>query len=170
MLICILVIFYRSFSGGSDSKESAHNVEARVQSLDQEDPVEKGMATHSSTLAWEIPWTEEPGGLQSMGSQRVRHDWMINTHLLIFYVLYLSQKIINSWILGTESYNCILWASHGIQLWLLEVRGIHYGVMDFEVSLNCMMIDEEKSQIHIYILYCCTFVYVISSSNLRGER
>ena len=74
MLICILVIFYRSFSGGSDSKESAHNVEARVQSLDQEDPVEKGMATHSSTLAWEIPWTEEPGGLQSMGSQRVRHD------------------------------------------------------------------------------------------------
>ena len=45
-----------------------------VQSLGQEDPLEKEMATHSSTLAWEIPWTEEPGGLQSMGSQRVRHD------------------------------------------------------------------------------------------------
>ena len=42
-----------------------------VQSLDQEDPLEKGMATHSSILAWSIPWTEEPGGLQSMGSQRV---------------------------------------------------------------------------------------------------
>ena len=39
-----------------------------------EDPLEKDMATHSSTLAWRIPWTEEPGGLQSMGSQRVRHD------------------------------------------------------------------------------------------------
>ena len=39
-----------------------------------EDPLEKGMATYSSTLAWRIPWTEEPGGLQSMGSQRVRHD------------------------------------------------------------------------------------------------
>ena len=39
-----------------------------------EDPLEKGMATHSSILAWEIPWTEEPGRLQSMGSQRVRHD------------------------------------------------------------------------------------------------
>ena len=46
----------------------------RVQSLGQEDPLEKGMATHSSILAWEIPWTEEPGGLQFMGSQRVRHD------------------------------------------------------------------------------------------------
>ena len=43
-------------------------------SLGQEDPLEKGMATHSSVLAWRIPWTEEPGGLQSMGSQRVRHD------------------------------------------------------------------------------------------------
>ena len=42
-----------------------------VQSLDQEDPLEKGMTTHSSILAWSIPWTEEPGGLQSMGSQRV---------------------------------------------------------------------------------------------------
>ena len=46
----------------------------QVQSLGQEDPLEKGMATHSSILAWEIAWTEEPGGLQSMGSQRVRLD------------------------------------------------------------------------------------------------
>ena len=45
--------------------------ETQVQSLDWEDPVEKEMATHSSTLAWRIPWTEEPGGLLSMGSQRV---------------------------------------------------------------------------------------------------
>ena len=42
--------------------------------LGQEDPLKKEMATHSRILAWEIPWTEEPGGLQSMGSQRVRHD------------------------------------------------------------------------------------------------
>ena len=44
-----------------------------VQSLDQEDLLEKGMASYSSSLAWRIPWTEEPGGLQSIGSQRVRH-------------------------------------------------------------------------------------------------
>ena len=48
--------------------------ETGVQSLGQEDPLEKGMATHSSILAWEIPWTEEPGRLQSIGSQRVGHD------------------------------------------------------------------------------------------------
>ena len=46
----------------------------QVQSLGQEDPLEKGMATNSSILAWIILWTEEPGGLQSKGSQRVRHD------------------------------------------------------------------------------------------------
>jgi len=45
-----------------------------VRSLGREDPLEKEMATHSSTLAWKIPWTEEPGRLQSMGSQRVGHD------------------------------------------------------------------------------------------------
>ena len=44
--------------------------------LDLEDPLEKGMATHSSILAWKIPWTEEPVGLQSLGSQRVWHDWV----------------------------------------------------------------------------------------------
>ena len=49
-------------------------LETQVQSLGLEDPLEKEMATHSSTLAWKIPWTEEPGRLQSMGSQRVRHD------------------------------------------------------------------------------------------------
>ena len=48
--------------------------ETRVQSLGREDLLEKEMATHSSILAWKIPWTEEPGGLQSMGSQRVGHD------------------------------------------------------------------------------------------------
>ena len=48
--------------------------EAQIQSLDWEEPLEKGIATHSSILAWRIPWTEELGGLQSMRSQRVRHD------------------------------------------------------------------------------------------------
>ena len=48
--------------------------ETWVQSLGQEDPLEKEMATHSSILAWKIPWTEKPGGLQSVGLQRVRHD------------------------------------------------------------------------------------------------
>ena len=54
--------------------------ESWVQSLGRKEPLEKGMATHSSILAWEIPWTEEPGGLQSRGSQRVGHDWENDTH------------------------------------------------------------------------------------------
>ena len=48
--------------------------ETQVRSLGQEDSLEEGMAAHSSVLAWKIPWTEEPGGLQSIGSQRVRHN------------------------------------------------------------------------------------------------
>ena len=62
------------FPGGSDSKASATMRETWVQSLGREDPPEKDMATHSSILAWKIPWTEEPGRLQSMGSQRLGHD------------------------------------------------------------------------------------------------
>ena len=63
------------FPGGSDSKESDLAMqEIPVQSLGWEYPLEEGMATHSSILAWNIPQTEEPGGLQSVGSQRVGHD------------------------------------------------------------------------------------------------
>ena len=53
--------------------------ETQVQSQDQEDPLEMEKATRSTILAWEIPQTEEPGGLPSMGSQRVGHDWATNT-------------------------------------------------------------------------------------------
>ena len=67
--------------------------ETWVQSLGQEDPLEKEMATHSSILAWRIPWTEEPGGLLSMGSQRVRHDWA--TWLSFFLSSY--HQLINIW-------------------------------------------------------------------------
>ena len=54
--------------------------ETRVGSLGWEDSLEEGMATHSSILAWKIPWIEEPGGLRTMGSQRVRHDWRDLAH------------------------------------------------------------------------------------------
>ena len=66
------------FLGGSVVKKLPATQELQetlVCSPGQEDPLEEGMATHSSILAWRIPWTEEPGGLQSMGLQRVRQDW-----------------------------------------------------------------------------------------------
>ena len=62
------------FLGGSEGKLSAYGAGDLGQSLGQEDPLEKEMETHSSTLAWKILWTEERSRLQSMGSQRVRHD------------------------------------------------------------------------------------------------
>ena len=61
------------FAGDTVVKKLPAKQEMWVLSLGQEDPLEKEIGTHSSILAWEIPWTEEPGGLQSMGSQRVRH-------------------------------------------------------------------------------------------------
>ena len=66
------------FPGGPDGKNSFAMQETWVRSLSWEDPVEKGMATHSSILAWRIPWTGEPGRLRSMGLHRVGHDWTTN--------------------------------------------------------------------------------------------
>ena len=65
------------FPGGSEVKNPPaiqESQEKEVPSLSQEDPLEEGMAIHSSILAWRIPWTEEPGGLQSIASQKVGHD------------------------------------------------------------------------------------------------
>ena len=72
--------------------------ETQVGSLGQEDPLEKGMATHSSILAWRISWTEESGGLQSMGSQRVWQDWAANT--ITF------QKVLSFLIYGNQTLLC----------------------------------------------------------------
>ena len=75
--------------------------ETWVQSLGWEDPLEKVMATHSSILAWKIPWMEEPGRLQSMGLQRVRHDWA--TSLLLWERLLLPNNLVsNSFTLGPK--------------------------------------------------------------------
>ena len=68
--------------------------ETRVRSLGREDPLEKEMATYSSTLAWRIPWREEPGRLQSMGSQRVRHD---------FTFTFSKYRVVSSFILQVKT-------------------------------------------------------------------
>ena len=68
---------FSGFSGGSEVKNQPamqELQEMQVQSLGQEDPLEEGMATYSSIPAWRIPWTEEPGGIQFIGSKRVRHE------------------------------------------------------------------------------------------------
>ena len=73
------------FPGGAVVKNPPEVQETQVQSLGWEDPLEKGMETHPGILAWRIPWTEEPGGLHSMGSQRVGHNLEINTFIFTFF-------------------------------------------------------------------------------------
>ena len=81
---------FRGFPGGWDGKDLPTVRETWVWSLGQEDPLEKEMETHSSTLAWKIPWMEEHGRLQSMGPQRVEQDWAtsLSLHFRLFYWLW----------------------------------------------------------------------------------
>ena len=75
--VCWALVGKGSLPGGARGTElpaSAGDIERQVRSLDREDPLERGMATHSSIFAWRIPGTEEPGGLPSMGLHRVGHD------------------------------------------------------------------------------------------------
>ena len=74
LVVSTFSIKYSHVPGGSDGNESTCNAGDLGSVPGQEDPLEKGMATHSSILAWRIPWTKEPAGLQSMGSQRVGQD------------------------------------------------------------------------------------------------
>ena len=75
------------FLNGSVVKNLPAMQDTWVQSLGREDPLEKEMATHSSTLAWKIPWTEKPGRLQSIGSQRVGHDCATSHSTFTFFTL-----------------------------------------------------------------------------------
>ena len=87
----VYIVYTWGFPGGTSDKEPHQQCRRHkkiwVQSLGGEDPLEEGMATHSSILVWRSPWAEEPGGLQSMGSQRVGHD-RAHTHACIVYTQY----------------------------------------------------------------------------------
>ena len=79
--------------------------ETWVQALGWEDPLEKEMAIHSSTIAWKIPWTEEPGRLQSTGLQRVGHDWVTSLSLTLPTKVHLVKAMVFPWVL----YGCESW-------------------------------------------------------------
>ena len=93
IVVCFLKLDFCEFythSGASLVAQRLNRLspmqETRVRSLSREDPLEKEMVTHSSILAWRIPWTEKPGRLQSTESQRVGHDWATSLHLHTFYL------------------------------------------------------------------------------------
>ena len=85
---------YMDFPGDSGGKESVLTQETWLLSLVWEGLLEKGMTTQYSILAYRIPWTEEPGRLQFMRSQRVRHDWVTNTYLVINIYTYIHMSYI----------------------------------------------------------------------------
>ena len=90
-MISLLSMCLRFGTGTSLVAQTVKNLsamwETQLHSLGQEDPLEKEMATHSSILAWKIPWLEEAGRLQSMGLQRVGHDGVTNTFTFILVLL-----------------------------------------------------------------------------------
>ena len=90
-----------SAPGASLVAQSVKNLpamqETQIQSLGWEDPLEKGMAAHSTILVGEFPWTEEPGRVQSMGLQRVGHDWAANTFTFIAHFVTFKNALIGTW-------------------------------------------------------------------------
>ena len=97
MFIILITGMVLSFQGGSVVKKKKKKICIRMQetlvpSLDGEDPLEKEMATHSRVLAWRIAWTEQPGGLQSMVRQRVRHDLVTKRQQWCFYECTICQN------------------------------------------------------------------------------
>ena len=112
--------------------------ETWVWSLGWEDSLEKEMATHSSILAWKISWTQDPGGLQSMGLQRVRHDWVTNTYLLAFSMI---QQMLAIWSLVPLPFwspACISGISRFTYCWSLAWRILSITLLKCEMSAILM--------------------------------
>ena len=102
--LCVHVCGTRHFPGVSAVRNLPAKRETRVQSLSRDDPLEKGMATDSNILPWKILWTEEPGGLQSAGSPRVRHKWATNLHTQRNIYVYMDGAPL--WLSKESACNC----------------------------------------------------------------
>ena len=138
--------------------------ETWVRSLGWEDPLEKEMETHSSTLAWRIPWTEEPGGLQSTGSQRVGLDW--GTLLLLFFII--NFTLFDSWrILSKLSHSgrlevIFLEFSKLDFFWKLWLTYVHYILFQsqadfFYIVMGWMNAVQELLK-HFYVIFGKCFI------------
>ena len=138
--------------------------ETWVRSLGWEYPLEKEMETHSSTLAWRIPWTEEPGGLQSTGSQRVGLDW--GTSLLLFFII--NFTLFDSWrILSKLSHSgrlevIFLEFSKLDFFWKLWLTYVHYILFQsqadfFYIVMGCMNAVQELLK-HFYVIFGKCFI------------
>ena len=114
--------------------------ETRVRSLGREDPLEKEVVTHSSILAWRIPWMEKPGRLQSMGSQRVGHDWVTFTLLYLLLKIATLQDSINTHTMLSET--PLLHQSFGPCVFSLSPS------LSFSLSLRLILWSTEALWVH----------------------
>ena len=105
--------------------------ETRVPSLGQEDPLEKAMATHSSTLAWRIPWREEPGRLQSMESQRVGHDWATSLYSILKLKHFIEGLVCETFLIGEK------WEIQAIVSWHNVVVDAWGGIVAAPLDKAC---------------------------------
>ena len=106
--------------------------ETKVRSLGREDPLEKEMDTHSSILAWRIPWTEEPARLQSMGSQRVEHDWVTKFLCFTFAFCFVALNLLSKGQVGKKKdTGCS--NGRGQMIYLLYLQKGQYLVMGYDI-------------------------------------
>ena len=117
----------------------------QVRSLGEEDSLEEGMATNSSILAWRIPWTEEPGGLQSIGLQRVGHNWrdlpltvysiVIIVNNTALYILQIARRLILN-VLITKKEMIIMWCERGIN----QCYGGTHNILMYQINTLYILI------------------------------
>ena len=148
---CIAPLWRQScFPSGSAGKNLTavqKTQETRVWSLGWEDTLGKEMATHSSILAWRIPWMEEPGGLPSMGSQRVRHNWVTNT--FTFTICTHGPLLTALQVGGTGS----LWVSPPAHVTWLSDKW--YKSECHEIKCILINFSKKNRTTHTYFLFTC---------------
>ena len=125
--------------------------ETWVWSLDREDPLEKEMATHSSILAWRIPWIEEPGGLQSMGSQRVGHNWTTSLSLSLSHCSGLYDENVSQPHLHTSMWFLLAWYVLITQSDFSFLFSFFKEIIVLCVVLDSVCLQEEESSVSSFI-------------------
>ena len=123
--------------------------ETQVRSLSWEDPLEEGMETHSSILARRMPWTEEPGWLQSTGSRRVGHDWATNPHERTDFF---PSVIVNGYIDICTRFMCYFHIICGHRFCSLGTFSAVMSAIWF-VKVTCLRLEEESSEWNLAVVY-----------------
>ena len=160
------LVDYRGFPIAQTVKNLHAMWETQVWSLGWEDPLEKGMAIHSSILAWKIPWTEEPGGLQYMGLQRAGHNWMTNTFTFLT-TGYLASFL---FLMETKTKVCLVLCLKfliGINSWVFIIYLLlcYFFQVHKAENLSCYLLRTTIQEAITILTLCHLFGHTIEMSN-----